>query len=98
MNYSLKHKFENYRINIEVLDSNGAMILNEDGNKIDKISYDCEMLTSNVESNLRHLSHTLKAMMPDREISIEVYLHNKISGTYMNMFSFYVNADRFLKY
>ena len=71
-------KFENYRINIEVRDSNGAMILNEDGNKIDKISYNSEMLTNNVESNLRHLSHTLKAMMPDRQISIEVNVHNKI--------------------
>jgi len=93
-----QNKFENYKINIEVRDSNRAMILNEDGNKIDNISYNTEMLTNNMEFNLRYLSRTLKAMMPDRLINIEVYVHNKISGTYMNMFSFYVSEDRFVKH
>jgi hypothetical protein len=98
MSYSVKHKFENYKVNIEVRDSNGAMIINEDGNKIDNISYNTEMLTSNMELNLRLLSRTLKAMMPDRLINIEVYVHNTISGTYMNMFSFYVSEDRFVQH
>ena len=98
MIYNIKSKFENYKINIEVRDSNGAMILNEDGNKIDNISYNVEMLTENMEFNLRRLSRTLKAIMPDRLINIEVYVHNTISGTYMNMFSFYVSEDRFVKH
>jgi hypothetical protein len=98
MSYSVKHKFERYKVNIEVRDSNGAMIINEDGNKIDNISYNTEMLTSNIELNLRLLSRTLKAMMPDRLINIEVYVHNTISGTYMNMFSFYVSEDRFVQH
>ena len=51
-----------------------------------------------MELNLRLLSRTLKAMMPDRLINIEVYVHNTISGTYMNMFSFYVSEDRFVQH
>jgi hypothetical protein len=91
-------KVEKYHISIEVRDSEGKMILNELGNKVDNISYDVEMLTSNMEPNLTRLARTLKAFMPDRQINIEVYVHNSISGTYMNMFSFYVNEGRFVKH
>jgi hypothetical protein len=93
-----KDKVEKYKVSIEVRDSNGKMILNELGNKVDNISYDVEMLTSNMESNLTRLAKNLKAFMPDRKINIEVYVHNKISGTYMNMFSYYVGENKFVKH
>jgi hypothetical protein len=93
-----KDKVEKYHVSIEVRDSNGKMILNELGNKVDNISYDVEMLTSNMESNLTRLARTLKAFMPDRKINIEVYVHNTISGTYMNMFSYYVDENKFVKH
>ena len=89
---------EKYLISIEVRDSEGKMIINELGNKVENISYDVEMLTDNMESNLRRLARTLKAYMPDRKIDIEVYVHNSISRTYMNMFSFYVDENRFVKH
>lgn len=92
------NQFEKYKINIEVRDSEGKIILDDNGNKVTHISYDTEMLTSNMEFNLRHLAKSLKAFMPDRQINIEVYVHNFISGTYMNMFSFYVSEDRFVKH
>ena len=92
------NQFEKYKINIEVRDSEGKIILDDNGNKVTHISYDTEMLTSNMEFNLRHLAKSLKAFMPDRQINIEVYVHNTISGTYMNMFSFYVSEDRFVKH
>jgi len=92
------NQFENYKINIEVRDSEGKIILDDNGNKVTHITYDTKMLTSNMEFNLRQLANTLKAFMPDRQINIEVYVHNSISGTYMNMFSFYVNEDRFVKH
>ncbi len=91
-------KVEKYKINIEVRDSWGDIIRDDNGNKVTHISYDVEMLTSNMEFNLRHLAKSLKAFMPDRQINIEVYVHNFISGTYMNMFSFYVDEDRFVKH
>jgi hypothetical protein len=91
-------KVEKYKVNIEVRDSEGKIILDDNGNKVTHISYDVEMLTSNMEFNLRHLAKSLKAFMPDRQINIEVYIHNSISRTYMNMFSFYVSEDRFVKH
>jgi hypothetical protein len=93
-----KDKVEKYHVSIEVRDSNGKMILNELGNKVDNISYDVEMLTSNMESNLTRLARNLKALMLDRKINIEVYVHNTISGTYMNMFSYYVDENKFVKH
>jgi hypothetical protein len=92
------NKLENYKINIEVRDSEGKIILDENDNKCLSLSYETEMLTSNMEFNLHQLANTLKAFMPDRQINIEVYVHNTISGTYMNMFSFYVSEDRFIKH
>jgi hypothetical protein len=95
---SKQEKVEKYWISIEVRDSEGKMIINEIGNKVDNISYDVEMLPSNMEINLTRLARTLKAFMPDRQINIEVYVKNSISGTYMNMFSFYVDEKRFVKH
>ena len=93
-----KNQFEKYKINIEVRDSEGKIILDENGNKCLSLSYETEMLTSNMELNLRHLANTLKAFMPNRRINIEVYVHNTISATYMNMFSFYTSEDRFVQH
>ena len=93
-----KYKIEKYWVKIEVRDSEGKMILNELGNKVDDISYDIEILTSTMESYLNRLARKLKAFMPDRQINIEVYVHNSISRTYMNMFSYYVDENRFVKH
>lgn len=93
-----QEKPEKYWVKIEVRDSEGKMITNEIGNKVDDISYDVEMVPSNMEFNLTRLARTLKAFMPDRQIDIVVYVHNQISGTYMNMFSYYVNENRFVKH
>jgi hypothetical protein len=94
----MKRNTENYTITIEVRDENGKLILDEHGNKEISISYDVEMLSSNMEFNLRHLSNTLKTWMPERKINIEASVFNTISRTYMTMFSFYVEEDRFVKH
>ena len=94
----MKRNTENYTITIEVRDENGKLILDERGNKQISISYDVEMLSSNMEFNLRHLSNTLKTWMPERKINIEASVFNTISRTYMTMFSFYVEEDRFVKH
>jgi hypothetical protein len=91
-------KIENYKISIEVRDSEGKVINDSEGVKQLALSYDVEMLPSNMEFNLNQLARTLKAFMPDRQINIEVYIKNSISGTYMNMFSFYVDEKRFVKH
>jgi len=91
-------KRENYHIRIEVRDENGKLILDERGNKQIAISYDVEMLTDNMEFNLRHLANTLKTWMPERKITIEASVFNTISRTYMTMFSFYGEENRFVKH
>jgi len=91
-------KTENYKFNIDIRDSKGKIILDPEGNKQFSLSYDVEMVPENMEFNLRHLANKLKTFMPKRKINIDVSVHNSISGTYMTMFSFYVNEDRFIKH
>ena len=91
-------KRENYNIRIEVRDENGKLILDENGNKQIAISYDVDMLTDNMEFNLRHLANTLKTWMPNRQINIEASVFNTISRTYMTLYSFYEGEDRFVKH
>lgn len=93
-----KKQYENYRIRIEVRDENGKLIEDENGTKQISIQYDVEMLTGNMEFNLRSLHKTLKTWMPNRKINLEALVHNRISGTYMTMFSFYGDEDRFIKH
>jgi hypothetical protein len=94
----MKRNAENYTVRIEVRDENGKLILDEYGNKQISFSYEVEMLTENVEFNLRHLANTMKTWMPERKINIEASVFNTISRTYMTMFSFYVEEDRFIKH
>ena len=94
----MKRNAENYTVRIEVRDENGKLILDEYGNKQISFSYEVEMLTENVEFNLRHLANTMKSWMPERKINIEASVFNTISRTYMTMFSFYVEEDRFVKH
>jgi hypothetical protein len=94
----MKRNAENYTVRIEVRDENGKLILDEYGNKQISFSYEVEMLTENVEFNLRHLANTMKTWMPERKINIEASVFNTISRTYMTMFSFYVEEDRFVKH
>jgi hypothetical protein len=94
----MKRKIENYTIRIEVRDENGKLILDENGNKQISIQYEVEMLTENMEFNLRRLSGTLKTWMPNRNIEIIAMVRNSVSETYMTMFSFNSNEDKFIKH
>lgn len=91
-------KTERYKISIEVRDDWGNLIVDEDGNKVTSISYDVDMLPENMELNLTRLGKQLKALMPNRIINLDAMVHNTISGTYMTMFSYYVNENRFVKH
>lgn len=93
-----KNDIEKYTIRIEVRDENGNLILDGDGAKRISLRYELEIHKDSVEWTLRDISKTLKAWMPDRQIAVEAMVHNSISGTYMTMFSFYSNEDRFVKH
>jgi hypothetical protein len=91
-------KTERYKISIEVRDDWGNLIVDEDGNKVTSISYDVDMLPENMELNLTRLGKQLKALMPNRIINLDASVHNTISGTFMTMYSYYVNKSRFVKH
>ena len=91
------NKLQKYLVRIEVRDESGKIILDQDNNKVMGISYEVEMLEPNVEFNITRLAKQLKALMPNRKINIDFDHFNTISRTYMTMYSYYVNENRFVK-
>ena len=51
-----------------------------------------------MENTLRYIAKTFKAWIPTSQISIEASVFNNISGTYMSLYSLYVDEDRFIKH
>lgn len=89
---------EKFYFTIEVRDKNGKLLLDSEGNKQISLNYEVAMLESNMENELTRLANKLKTFMPNRQISIEVSVFNSISRTYMTMYSYYVNENRFIKH
>ena len=89
---------EKFYFTIEVRDKNGKLLLDSEGNKQISLDYEVAMLESNMENELTRLANKLKTFMPNRQISIEVSVFNSISRTYMTMYSYYVNENRFIKH
>ena len=91
-------KTEKFYFTIEVRDENGKLLLDSEGNKQISLDYEVAMLESNMENELTRLANKLKTFMPNREIEINVSVFNSISRTYMTMYSYYVNENRFIKH
>ncbi len=89
---------ETYRIRVDVRDENGKPILDKEGNKQPNIQFELSFTPDKAEHNLRDLSKSLKAWMPNNKINISASVLNNISNTYMHMFSLYVEEDRFVKH
>lgn len=91
-------KKETYSILIEVRDSNGKLIQDENGNKITGLK--TELTCSNVilERELTAIGETLSALMPDRKITVEASLPNSISGTWMSMAEYRSSEKRFIEF
>jgi hypothetical protein len=89
---------EKFYFTIEVRDKNGKLLLDSEGNKQISLDYEVAMLKSNMENELTRLANKLKTFMPNREIEIDVSVFNSISRTYMTMYSYYVNENRFIKH
>lgn len=88
---------EKFTIRIEVRDSNGKIFIDSNGAKRPDFTYDVEMIESNMENNLKYIAKTFVAWMPNNHITIEASVFNTISGTYMTMYHYYVNEDKFIK-
>lgn len=77
-----------YSFTIKVRDRDGNLILADEKTDTYRINFDLDELTDKqVISLLRSTGRTLKAWMPDRQITLEVYVLDTISRTYMCLFS-----------
>lgn len=101
----MKKDLITYQIEVDVRDENYNVIRDEVGGKFHSIKMEF-VLDKNTEaeggyktqlkSKVIELGKTMKAWMPDRQITVEARLHNSISGTLMTMNSYYVNEDRYI--
>lgn len=77
-----------YDLTIKVRDSDGNLIVGDEKTDTYRLNFSLGELTDKqVISILKSTGRTLKAWMPDREISLEASVFSEISQTYMVMFS-----------
>ena len=89
---------ETYQVEIQIRKKGGLIPMDSDGNKVPSIKMEKSANTlSDLESILKRLHKDFEAITPERAfINIEVYSPNHISGTWMNMASYYGNEERFV--
>ena len=79
---------EKFSFTIKVRDKDGNLILADETTDNYRINFDLDELTDKqVISLLKSSGKTLKAWMPDRQITLEAYVFDGISRTYMCLFS-----------
>jgi hypothetical protein len=80
----------NYIFVVKVRDKDGKLIPCDETTDNTRISFDLAELTDKqVISHLKSAGKTLKAWMPDRKITLDAYVLDSISETYMHLFSWY---------
>lgn len=89
---------ENYNITIEVTDKNGKTIKDVNGATRFNLQFEKLFDEKSIELYFYQLSMTLKTWMPEHRIEIRASLFNSISSTFMVMFSFYVDENKFIKH
>lgn len=88
---------EKYSIRVNVRQLDGGVIRLNDACKPDTL-FELEFSRENAEQTLRKISNRFKEIFPNKKLNISASVLNGISGTYMEMFSFYSNEDRFISY
>lgn len=77
-----------YDLTIKARDSDGNLIVGDEKTDTYRLNFSLGELTDKqVISILKSTGRTLKAWMPDREISLEASVFSEISQAYMVMFS-----------
>ena len=89
---------ENYSVTIENRTEAMKAVRDVEGNNRSTLSFDANINRGSEEGYLNQLAKTLKTWLPDNQTSIELSVFNSISGTYMTMYSFYINENRFVKH
>lgn len=90
---------EKYHITVEVRDENHKLIKDDKGSVITGIKFELEVKDdAQLEYRIKDIGNDLKALMPNRNIDIDASVYNSISSTYMSMYGFYVNENRYVKF
>lgn len=90
---------ETYHITVEVRDENHKLIKDEKGNVITGMRFELEVKDTNqLEHRLKNIGKNLKTWMPNNNINIEASVFNSISSTYISLYGFYVNENRYVKF
>ncbi len=89
---------EKYSVTIETRAKDGKALRDDKGHNRSQLSFDAEILKGGEENYLNHLAKTLKTWLPVNHTIIELSVLNRISGTYMTMYSLYVNENKFVKH
>lgn len=80
----------NYSLYVKVRDKDGQLIPSDETTDNYRVSFDLANLTDKqVISLLKSTGKTLKAWMHDRKITLEAYVFDSISRTYVHHFSWY---------
>jgi hypothetical protein len=98
-------KKEKYHIYVQVRDENGKIIkgLSTDKSTINpkpNIQFELTVVREQqLEAKMKQIASTLRAWIPSGyEINIEASVENTISQTFMTMYSFYGEENRFVKH
>lgn len=89
---------EKYSVTIETRTKDGKALRDDKGHNRSQLLFDTSIKKGSEENYLKQLAKTLKTWLPVNHTIIELSVLNKISGTYMTMYSLYVNEDRFVKH
>ena len=88
---------ETYQVEIQIRKSSGMIPTDTDGNKVTSIKMEKTINPLFLDTMLKRIYKDFEAITPDGAfINIEAYLPNSISGTWMNMASYYGSEKRFV--
>jgi len=95
----MTNDLETYQVEVQIRDSWGDIFTDSDGNKVTSIKLEKTINPLFLDTMLKRLYKDFQAITPEgSRINIEVYLPNTISGTWMNMASYYGSEKRFVKH
>jgi len=95
----MSNNLETYEIEVRIRKSSGMIPRDSDGNNIPSIKFTKTINPLFLDTMLKRIFKDFQAITPEGAyIDIEAYLPNSISGTWMNMASFYGSNQRFVKH
>lgn len=90
-------KTETYHVEVNIRNEYGYIPKDEFGNPVPSIKFEKTVNPLFLDTMLKRLYKDFKAIVPkEHDINIEVYLSNAMSGTWMNMASYYGSEERFV--